>query len=485
MLLITILISGCSNYQLVKPINRNSAKKEIAVEKPKPKKEKKSASWYKIGSWFGADDKDEEQPTRLAFDTKPKKDAWDDPINVDLKPRTNNASQRSRYSEWRGSVARNRPPSTIAEDLLSNNSIHGAKDIVWGPDAQIKNTPELPALIVTKEPPPNVIYRRGSHDTVLSENTATAIRQDPLRTHKMETAVTHKAREIEVELGQADKKIDTSTRKFDTLRNKNRAETSEYYSLIATINSALQTGTTPGNPILVDRWNAAQDKLNQLSKTSSLTNNLAVDLSYQASKTTFILESIKAAFELSGAVDSDHVKLTELEDEVTQYITDLNRMIVKVNAELNRLATLLRTERENMQTLSLGISKGELYGANIKNTVFRKRSIETPEQRELLSQRKPLVIIKFNKPGVNYDKPLYSAISKALGKRPNAKFDLVAVSPRFKNPAKESMRLTEARKDGEAVLNSLTKMGMPASRINLSSEIRPAAKSSEVHIYIK
>ncbi len=480
-----MLISGCSNYQLVKPVHRGSARKEVAHKMPKaeaPKKEEKSF-FSGITNLFSFGD-DEEKSPRLAERLQDKK-IWEQQVKIDQEPKIGalpkTIEREVKYSEWRGK------PSTKQASNMIERANSGNKGVFWdSPEAgQSKtNTNELPPLIVTDEPPPSVIYRRGSHDTVLSENTSTAVRQDPLRSHKMETAVTHKAREIAMELDKAGKKIDTSNRKFDTLKNKNRAETSEYYSLVATINSALQTGTTPGNPILVDRWNAAQDKLNKLSKTSSLTNNLSVDLSYQASKTTFILESIKAAFELSGAVDSDHEKLTQLEDEVNQYITDLNRMIVKVNAELNRLSALLRTERENMQTLSLGISKGELYGANIQNTVFKKR-LEGSAQPSDVATRKALVIIKFNKPGVNYDKPLYTAISKALGRRPNAKFDLVAVSPRFKNPAKESLRLSEARKDGEAVLNSLTKMGMPASRISLSSEIRGKAQSSEVHIYIK
>ena len=360
---------------------------------------------------------------------------------------------------------------------------------------------ELPSLIVTQTPPPEVIYKRGSHDTILADESASVVRINPLRnSERIHTPVTDKAEEMQKELDDANSTLDNYTKKLEMLENKSGTESADYYNLVAAINSALQNGTTTGNPILIDRWNAAQDKLNGLSQTNSLMNNLAVDLAYHTSKAAFILDSVKAAFELSGAVDEDHVQLTAIEDNINENINGTNRLTRKVNDELARLENLLRTERANMQTLSLGIAKGELYGQNLGNKMFKKA--KEPDEKMVTKQerpngigsdvkmvsapaRKPLVIIRFDRPSVDYDKPLYTAISQALSRYPSAKFDLVTVSPSDNNPSKAAVAKNEANKNGEAVLNSLTKMGLPAERIDLSSQDSKDVLNSEVRIYLR
>jgi len=102
-----------------------------------------------------------------------------------------------------------------------------------------------------------------------------------------------------------------------------------------------------------------------------------------------------------------------------------------------------------------------------------------------LPGRKPLVIIRFDRPNVDYDQPLYMAISQALEKYPSAKFDLVAVSVSGGNPARLAMSSSEARKNGEAVLRSMAKMGLPMERVRLSAANSKDVLNSEVHIYIQ
>jgi len=445
MLIIVFFVSGCSNYKVVSPKVKHVKRGPTVVEKTE-----------KLNSWI--------RPVKHIKPIRPK---------------------------YRSSKLGFEPKAITVKPSL-------------GKSRQNLNTrTELPSLIVTNSPPPKVIYRRGYHDTVLAtgNNMSPAlIRIDPMKRQNIETPVTRKANQIQAELNEVDDNLTLYKRKFEDLKNKQEAEASDYYNLVAAISAALQTGTTNGNPILIDRWNAAQDKLNGLSQTNSLLNNLAVDLAYHASKAAFILDSVKAAFELSGAIDEDHEKLTNIEDGVNQNITGSNRLIMRVSAELTRLETLMRTERANMQTLSLGIAKGELYGENLSNNLFkkainpvektysrknRKRSSSRNVRKRRVSSRKPLVIIRFDRPNINYDKPLYTAISQVLGRFPDAKFDLLAISPLDKNPAKAAIAKSEARRNGEAVLHSLTKMGLPAERIGINSKASKNVLNSEIHIYIR
>ena len=80
---------------------------------------------------------------------------------------------------------------------------------------------------------------------------------------------------------------------------------------------------------------------------------------------------------------------------------------------------------------------------------------------------------------------LYTAINRALARRPQAGFDLVAVAPSAGNAAQSAAAANAARRNAENVLRSLTSMGLPASRVTLSAGTSNDARTNEVHIYVR
>ena len=356
------------------------------------------------------------------------------------------------------------------------------------PTASYAHKP-MPALTVTDSPAPDVIYNRGSRDTVLSstpDDNDTQTASPAVHHPHVETLVTRKVAELSRDLHALQHETASFDGRLQALESKSDQQASEYYAYVAGINSQLQAGTTAGNPILIQKWNAAQKKLNDLSLSEGQLNDLATDLSNEASKASFLLESARATFGLSGAVEEDHKKLTAVEDEVNQTIVHLNRLLNQVNDEITRRTTYLRSERLNMQTLSLAIANGQLYGQSLTNSLFKRAtndgmSSATPAPKT----RRPLVIIRFDHPNVNYQQALYTAVSQALEKYPAAKFDLVAVSPASGNAAQVALNSDAARKDGEAVLRSLTQMGLPIERVRLNAAQSKNIQDNEVHIYIQ
>jgi hypothetical protein len=290
--------------------------------------------------------------------------------------------------------------------------------------------------------------------------------------------------------------------RLNALQSKNDALASQYYSLIASIETELQSGTTPGNPVLTERWNVAQSKLDTLAESTGLLNQLATDLSSEASKAAFLQSNVRATYGLSGAVKEDHKNLQQLEDRVNQNLVAISRLLTTVSDEITRRGSYLRAEHLNMQTLASAVTRGELYGQNMSNTLFRRaaesgREIfnDPPASAESdmtgespkasTSSRRPLVIIRFDRPNVNYEQAVYTAVSQALEKYPSAKFDLVAVSPSEGNPAQIALSETEARKHGEAVLRSLNQMGLPMERVSLNAANSGNVTGNEVHIYLQ
>ena len=70
--------------------------------------------------------------------------------------------------------------------------------------------------------------------------------------------------------------------------------------------SRLQAGTTPGNPDLVNQWNAAQAKLDAITLGVGTLNSLASQVTTRASVAGYLRENVRATFRVGGAVDADH-----------------------------------------------------------------------------------------------------------------------------------------------------------------------------------
>jgi len=101
------------------------------------------------------------------------------------------------------------------------------------------------------------------------------------------------------------------------------------------------------------------------------------------------------------------------------------------------------------------------------------------------TDRKPYVIIHFDRPHVVYESTLYTAISRALERRPDAKFDLVAVAPSTHPASRAASVSEEARRNADEVMQSLAKMGLPANRVSRSATTSSHVRSSEVQIYVR
>jgi len=103
--------------------------------------------------------------------------------------------------------------------------------------------------------------------------------------------------------------------------------------------------------------------------------------------------------------------------------------------------------------------------------------------RNLPSSR-PLAIIRFDRANVEFDQPLYKAVSKALEQRPNATFELVAVAPSSGGTARVALNSNKARRNAENVMRSLQRMGLPPQRIAITARTSRSAQTNEVHLYL-
>jgi 23S rRNA A2030 N6-methylase RlmJ len=301
------------------------------------------------------------------------------------------------------------------------------------------------------------------------------------------TFVGKKVEAMSQDLGKLDAAVGRLDTRLAEVRGDTADATQRYLTILATMNSKLQVGTTPGNPLLVQQWNEAQQQLKRIEANISKMNNLSNDLGAEASVAGYLLDSVRATFTLSGAVDEDHVQLRQLEDKVNREVVQIDRLLNELSDDLNRQTSHLASEQRNLTAMSISIKNGERYGSSLMNRALAQAEVKASmaARRPLLPDSRPLVVIRFDRPNVQFEQALYDAVSRALDRKPETAFDLVAVHPKAGSTAQVILNSTAARRNAENVLRTLVDMGLPATRINMTSVGSPIAQSNEVRVYVR
>lgn len=282
--------------------------------------------------------------------------------------------------------------------------------------------------------------------------------------------------------------------RLQEIRNASVVKAQDYYGIVAAISARLQVGTTPGNPILVSQWGEAQVALENVSSEVTRLNNLAGQVASDSSLAAYLLGSVRATYTLSGAVEEDHRQLGILEDEVNRTVVLIDRLLNEISEDITRQSNYMATERNNLQTLQLGITNGELYGTSLSNRTFMSSvapplpnaaAAVTPANIGPESGQPPLVVIRFGQGPVDYRQQVYHAISQALNRRPDARFDVVGVSPRAGDAAQVALAANAARTNAEEVARTLVTMGLPSSRVSATTADSAAVAGPEVQIYVR
>jgi len=300
------------------------------------------------------------------------------------------------------------------------------------------------------------------------------------------TFVGRKVAELRSELQRLQDQVSAHNEQLQAQRAEMVANAQNYHNTVASVNSRLQVGTTPGNPILVQQFNSAQTSLDNLNVGIAAMNKLATSVAGMSTMSAYLAESTRAAFGVSGAVDEDHRQLTILEDEVDQTVVLIERLLKESTDDIRRQSSYVASERSNLNTLAAGIKTGEIYGASLSN-VAQSAAGPGPIAGKPMdtSGRRPLVVIRFDRDKVPYQQALYNAVGKVLERRPSAAFDLVAVAPASGGPARVALNSTKARRHAEDVLRSLVEMGLPPARVAVSGKTTSSASTNEVHLYLR
>ncbi len=165
----------------------------------------------------------------------------------------------------------------------------------------------------------------------------------------------------------------------------------------------------------------------------------------------------------------------------------LNRLSDALKDDIRQQSDYVGNERATIiarEMVALAAKNGDLPAQHLSSATA---GAATPAKAPPVStgNRRPLVVIRFDRPNIAYEQALYTAVSRALDKRPDARFDLVAVAPNASSAAQVTAGTNASKRNAESVLRSLAKMGLPVDRVSLSAATSPDARVNEIHLYVR
>ena len=280
---------------------------------------------------------------------------------------------------------------------------------------------------------------------------------------------------------------------YEEIKSRVYGSSTEFYGTVAAINTKLQLGTTPGNPVLVRQYDQAQTELDNIEEFMREINLLNQKVNADAGVVALLKSTLNKVLRLAGAIDQDHRQLELLEDDTEKLEIDIARLINEITEEISRQSGFTKIENQNMLVMAVAIRNGEAMGTGILNRSFLAAQALAdagpPDQQLDVPQVNitglPLVVIRFDDPDINYEKTLFDAIGTTVDKKSDATFGLVAVAPIGKNEGETRINSSKVKKYAERVLRSLVSFGLPSKKVALTAKTSGDVVVPEVHIYVQ
>lgn len=282
------------------------------------------------------------------------------------------------------------------------------------------------------------------------------------------------------ELSQLQTAIRNNNNQLQQIRGSVINNALQYHKVIGMIEAKLQVGTTPGNPQMFAMLQGAQNNIQVMSANTNALSQLVARASADAANANFLLDSIRAAYNISGAVDEDHRQLRVLENETNQTSILINSLLAEINNDIARQQQYVETSRNYIVELNSAIKSGS-FGVSNSPLASSRVAPAGYASGKAATSGKPLFVAKFNKSNVNYKSGLKKAVSSAVSRKPSVIFDIVAISPANGN----QLSSANAKNNATQIFQDMIEMGIGADKINISAKTSAEVNSSEVQIFVR
>ena len=255
------------------------------------------------------------------------------------------------------------------------------------------------------------------------------------------------------------------------------AESAELYvAAVDAMNGRMRGGMPPDDPILASQWRAARGALKDVAAAYSarlraLNNRIAVN----RGMTAYLVESTKAARAVRAALGVDQGEIAGVESRVARVIGENERLLAEIELTFDRYAAWL----DDAQAPPSGLARPPAVAALPPPPAL------PPPAGGAAEGVPALVTIRFARPDIAYEDALYEAVAAALRRRPDARFELVAVAPAAADSAEAQRNAAAAGRNAERVMETLLAMDLPPERIRLSFTTSAEIAASEVRLFAR
>ena len=154
---------------------------------------------------------------------------------------------------------------------------------------------------------------------------------------------------------------------YEEVKSRVYGSSTEYFGTVAALNTKLQLGTTPGNPVLVRQYDQAQGELDNIEEYLREINLLNQKVNADAGVVALLKSTLNKVLRLAGAIDQDHRQLELLEDDTEKLEIDISRLINEITEEISRQAGFAKIENQNLLVMAVAIRNGEAMALLIHN----------------------------------------------------------------------------------------------------------------------
>ena len=288
------------------------------------------------------------------------------------------------------------------------------------------------------------------------------------------TFVGQKVMTFRKELSQLQNSVRRNNAELQKIRNSFINNALQYHKTVGVMETKLQVGTTPGNPIMFDLLSGAQNNVQTMNTNTASLDQLLAKISADTANTDYLVESVRSAYGISGAVDEDHRQLHILENEAEQTSILMHSLMDEVASDINRQHQYIETANVNLTGLSEAIRVGS-YGGSVAAAPASSVHRAPVQNVTMPSNAKPLFAVNFSSKDVDYKEGLRQAVLSAKAKKANVVFDIVAV-----NPSTGSAQTYAAK-----IFQDIVGMGVSADKINISSRTDAKITTPSVMVFVR
>jgi hypothetical protein len=215
----------------------------------------------------------------------------------------------------------------------------------------------------------------------------------------------------------------------------------------------------------------AQGHLDSASSRVADMSAMAEEFSKASTYLDELRTRAQAAYNMDGVTEEDREQLSVLEGEINHTSAVIAQAYEELNAQITRHNEALTRVGQS------GVTSITSTDLPITGPILPAPGLE--------AGARPFITIRFDNPNAAYQSEVATAMNQAMAQRPEAVFDVVAVTPDIGSAADVRSATRAAQRSADDVLRFVISLGVHPDRTTISSTTSDAVASNEVHIYIR